>query len=42
MAAKQLMLFVIEVTVLEGRKRGGGRVYRKEMEGGNKVDAADL
>uniref|UniRef100_A0A3Q7HF30 Uncharacterized protein n=1 Tax=Solanum lycopersicum TaxID=4081 RepID=A0A3Q7HF30_SOLLC len=37
-AAKQLMLFVIEVTVLEGRKRGGGRVYKKEMEGGNKVD----
>ena len=41
-AAKQLMLFVIEVTVLEGRKRGGGRVYKKEMEGWNKVDAADL
>ncbi|KAK6790391.1 hypothetical protein RDI58_014191 [Solanum bulbocastanum] len=41
-AARQLMLFGFEVIVLEGRKRAGGRVYTKKMEGGNKVAAADL
>ncbi|XP_004250050.1 protein FLOWERINGUS D isoform X2 [Solanum lycopersicum] len=41
-AARQLMLFGFKVTVLEGRKRAGGRVYSKKMEGGNKVAAADL
>ncbi|KDP30478.1 hypothetical protein JCGZ_16157 [Jatropha curcas] len=44
-AARQLMRFGFKVTVLEGRKRAGGRVYTKKMEGGggNKVTAsADL
>uniref|UniRef100_M1B7R1 Lysine-specific histone demethylase 1 homolog 3 n=1 Tax=Solanum tuberosum TaxID=4113 RepID=M1B7R1_SOLTU len=41
-AARQLMLFGFEVTVLEGRKCVGGRVYTKKMEGGNKVATADL
>ncbi|KAK4353436.1 hypothetical protein RND71_028954 [Anisodus tanguticus] len=31
-----------KVTVLEGRKRAGGRVYTKKMKGRNKVAAADL
>lgn len=39
-AARQLMLFGFKVTVLEGRKRPGGRVYTKKMEGGNRVCAA--
>ncbi|WCJ19275.1 hypothetical protein M5689_001571 [Euphorbia peplus] len=45
-AARQLMRFGFKVMVLEGRKRAGGRVYTKKMEGGgggNKVSAfADL
>ncbi|MCD7455404.1 hypothetical protein HAX54_028053 [Datura stramonium] len=41
-AARQLMMFGFKVTVLEGRKRAGGRVYTKKMEGGNKAAAADL
>ncbi|XP_021715914.1 protein FLOWERING LOCUS D-like [Chenopodium quinoa] len=41
-AARQLMRFGFKVTVLEGRKRAGGRVYTKKMEGSNKVAAADL
>ncbi|XP_076911357.1 protein FLOWERING LOCUS D-like [Bidens hawaiensis] len=41
-AARQLMSFGYKVTVLEGRKRAGGRVYTKKMEGGNRVAAADL
>ncbi|KAJ8542295.1 hypothetical protein K7X08_017161 [Anisodus acutangulus] len=41
-AARQLMLFGFKVTVLEGRKRAGGRVYTKKMEGRNKVAEADL
>ncbi|XP_065870319.1 protein FLOWERINGUS D isoform X2 [Euphorbia lathyris] len=44
-AARQLIRFGFKVTVLEGRKRAGGRVYTKKMEGGggNKVSAsADL
>ncbi|XP_009606244.1 protein FLOWERINGUS D [Nicotiana tomentosiformis] len=41
-AARQLMSFGFKVIVLEGRKRAGGRVYTKKMEGGNKVAAADL
>ncbi|CAN4126612.1 unnamed protein product [Withania somnifera] len=41
-AARHLMMFGFKVTVLEGRKRAGGRVYTKKMEGGNKVAAADL
>ncbi|KAK3025909.1 hypothetical protein RJ639_042382 [Escallonia herrerae] len=43
-AARQLMVLGYKVTVLEGRKRAGGRVYTKKMEGGNRtvVAAADL
>lgn len=41
-AARQLMSFGYKVTVLEGRKRPGGRVYTKKMEGGNRVASADL
>lgn len=41
-AARQLMSFGYKVTILEGRKRPGGRVYTKKMEGGNRVAAADL
>ncbi|KAK4799592.1 hypothetical protein SAY86_024957 [Trapa natans] len=42
-AARQLMRFGFKVTVLEGRKRAGGRVYTKKMEGGNRLSgAADL
>ncbi|KAL4278304.1 hypothetical protein GQ457_03G027830 [Hibiscus cannabinus] len=39
-AARQLMRFGFKVMVLEGRKRAGGRVYTKKMEGGNRVSAA--
>lgn len=39
-AARQLMRFGFKVTVLEGRKRAGGRVYTKKMEGGNRACAA--
>ncbi|KAK1416611.1 hypothetical protein QVD17_32402 [Tagetes erecta] len=41
-AARQLMSFGYKVTVLEGRKRPGGRVYTKKLEGANRVAAADL
>ncbi|CAN1258214.1 Protein FLOWERING LOCUS D [Linum perenne] len=46
-AAKQLMRSGFKITVLEGRKRPGGRVYTKKMEldggGANRVSAsADL
>lgn len=42
-AARQLMRFGFKVMVLEGRKRAGGRVYTKKMEGGNRLSgAADL
>lgn len=41
-AARQLMSFGYKVTVLEGRKRPGGRVYTKKMEGANRVASADL
>lgn len=41
-AARQLMSFGFKVTVLEGRKRAGGRVYTKKMEGGNRTASADL
>ncbi|KAL9227179.1 hypothetical protein vseg_002903 [Gypsophila vaccaria] len=41
-AARQLMRFGFKVTVLEGRKRAGGRVYTKKMEGLSKIAAADL
>ncbi|KAK9699617.1 hypothetical protein RND81_08G185200 [Saponaria officinalis] len=41
-AARQLMRFGFKVTVLEGRKRAGGRVYTKKMEGSSKIAAADL
>lgn len=41
-AARQLMRIGFKVTVLEGRKRAGGRVYTKKMEGGNRVAAAEL
>uniref|UniRef100_A0A803NWH0 SWIRM domain-containing protein n=1 Tax=Cannabis sativa TaxID=3483 RepID=A0A803NWH0_CANSA len=40
-AARQMLRFGFKVTVLEGRKRAGGRVYTKKMEGGgNRVSAA--
>ncbi|CAM8970065.1 unnamed protein product [Rhodiola kirilowii] len=39
-AARQLMRFGFKVTVLEGRKRPGGRVYTRKMEGANRVSAA--
>lgn len=41
-AARQLLSFGFKVTVLEGRKRAGGRVYTKKMEGSSKSAAADL
>ncbi|KAF7112859.1 hypothetical protein RHSIM_RhsimUnG0185600 [Rhododendron simsii] len=41
-AARQLMRFGFKVTVLEGRKRAGGRVYTMKMEGGNRTASADL
>ncbi|GAB4836410.1 hypothetical protein Ancab_001322 [Ancistrocladus abbreviatus] len=41
-AARQLMRFGFKVTVLEGRKRAGGRVYTKKMEGANRSAWADL
>ncbi|XP_022892603.1 protein FLOWERING LOCUS D-like isoform X3 [Olea europaea var. sylvestris] len=41
-AARQLMTFGFKVTVLEGRKRAGGRVYSKKLEGKNMMAAADL
>ncbi|KAG5581438.1 hypothetical protein H5410_052065 [Solanum commersonii] len=40
-AARKLMSFGFEVTVFEGRKRVGGRVYKKDGRG-NKVTTADL
>ncbi|WMV50457.1 hypothetical protein MTR67_043842 [Solanum verrucosum] len=40
-AARKLMSFGFEVTLLEGRKRVGGRVYKKDKRG-NKVKTADL
>uniref|UniRef100_A0A7N0T6I5 SWIRM domain-containing protein n=1 Tax=Kalanchoe fedtschenkoi TaxID=63787 RepID=A0A7N0T6I5_KALFE len=39
-AARQLMKFGFKVIVLEGRKRAGGRVYTRKMEGANRVSAA--
>lgn len=41
-AARQLLAFGFKVVVLEGRKRCGGRVYTKKMEGGGRSAAADL
>ncbi|KAG7630721.1 SWIRM domain [Arabidopsis suecica] len=41
-AARQLMRFGFKVTVLEGRKRPGGRVYTKKMEANRVGAAADL
>ncbi|RAL43730.1 hypothetical protein DM860_014231 [Cuscuta australis] len=41
-AARQLMSFGFNVTVLEGRKRAGGRVYTRKVEGGNREASADL
>ncbi|XP_009135109.1 protein FLOWERING LOCUS D isoform X1 [Brassica rapa] len=41
-AARQLLRFGFKVTVLEGRKRPGGRVYTKRMEGNRVEAAADL
>ncbi|KAH7839765.1 hypothetical protein Vadar_008548 [Vaccinium darrowii] len=41
-AARQLMRFGFKVTILEGRKRAGGRVYTMKMEGGNRTASADL
>ncbi|XP_073140405.1 protein FLOWERINGUS D isoform X2 [Henckelia pumila] len=41
-AARQLMTFGFKVTVLEGRKRAGGRVYTKKLEVGSRTAVADL
>ncbi|KAL8538670.1 hypothetical protein ACS0TY_000618 [Phlomoides rotata] len=41
-AARQLMAFGFKVMVLEGRKRAGGRVYTKKLEGSNRTAAVDL
>lgn len=41
-AARQLMAFGFKVTVLEGRRRAGGRVYTKKLEGNNRIAAVDL
>ncbi|KAL6586441.1 hypothetical protein OROMI_001429 [Orobanche minor] len=41
-AARQLIAFGFKVTVLEGRKRAGGRVYTKNLESGNRIAAVDL
>jgi lysine-specific histone demethylase 1 len=41
-AARQLISFGFKVTILEGRKRAGGRVYTMKMDGDNKEAAADL
>lgn len=41
-AARQLMAFGFKVTVLEGRRRAGGRVYTKKLEGSNRMAAVDL
>ncbi|KAH0723857.1 hypothetical protein KY290_005229 [Solanum tuberosum] len=40
-AARKLMSFAFEVMLLEGQKRVGGRVYKKDKRG-NKVTTADL
>lgn len=36
------MRFGFKVIVLEGRKRVGGRVYTKKMEGANRIVVVDL
>ncbi|KAF6140303.1 hypothetical protein GIB67_000351 [Kingdonia uniflora] len=41
-AARQLISFGFKVVILEGRKRAGGRVYTKKMEGGFTTAEADL
>ncbi|KAK6136166.1 hypothetical protein DH2020_030100 [Rehmannia glutinosa] len=41
-AARQLMTFGFKVTILEGRRRAGGRVYTKNLVGGNRMAAVDL
>ncbi|PIN24440.1 Amine oxidase [Handroanthus impetiginosus] len=41
-AARQLMAFGFKVTVLEGRKRAGGRVYTKILDGKTRIAAVDL
>jgi len=41
-AARQLVAFGFKVIVLEGRKRCGGRVYTKKMEGSGRSAAGDL
>ncbi|KAM0846291.1 hypothetical protein ACQ4PT_055774 [Festuca glaucescens] len=41
-AARHLLASGFKVVVLEGRKRSGGRVYTKKMEGGGRSAAADL
>ncbi|KAL0317350.1 UNVERIFIED_CONTAM: protein FLOWERING LOCUS D [Sesamum angustifolium] len=41
-AARQLMAFGFKVTVVEGRKRAGGRVYTKKLDYKNRFAAVDL
>ncbi|CAM0903377.1 unnamed protein product [Alopecurus aequalis] len=41
-AARHLLASGFKVIVLEGRKRCGGRVYTKKMEGGGRSAAGDL
>ncbi|KAK6135515.1 hypothetical protein DH2020_030729 [Rehmannia glutinosa] len=41
-AARQLMTFGFKVTILEGRRRAGGRVYTKNLVGDNRMAAVDL
>ncbi|EPS58744.1 hypothetical protein M569_16065, partial [Genlisea aurea] len=41
-AARQLMVFGFKVTVLEGRRRAGGRVYTTKLECKNRSAAVDL
>ncbi|GFP94348.1 protein flowering locus d [Phtheirospermum japonicum] len=41
-AARQLMAFGFKVTVLEGRRRAGGRVYTTKLASGNRIAAVDL
>eukprot|EP01018_Ginkgo_biloba_P030990 Gb_14064 [translate_table: standard] len=41
-AARQLLSFGFKVVIVEGRKRPGGRVFTKKLEGNGQTAAADL